>query len=497
VYMIPWTRGFLGETEMISENGQVSVSNTGVIKKVDDRTLLISELPLGRWTQPYKEFLKTLVESSTILKFTEHHTDDNVLFEIKMSLAGMQSMVAKKTSLEQQFRLKGSLSSNMNMFDQKGRMMKYETAVDVIKSFCDIRLKLYEDRKNRLMATLEYEAGLLESKARFVQMIVDGKIDLKQKKKQLIANLLELGFKRKSEFNAILNQFGPSSVDDEADADADDEDEASEDAIANESSDMAEFNYLSEMRLWSLTSEQVDLALDRQETKNKELKDLKGTTIKQMWENDLQALEEGLVVADKAWEAVHAKKPVTIGGGGATREPDLKSKRQKTLVGKADQYAAKIAALSAGGESSSSDGAKKKKKAVTMAAAASGAGRKPRATSPAIGAGVAAGSAELVVRPRKGRGRASSALSALHDARPMPTARRPGFRLLAVAAALLPLLGGRLGWGRRPLEGLGRPSAGLPLHAAPEAVGRPWAVDVARRPLVGAVAPSLAAGMLR
>jgi DNA topoisomerase-2 len=37
---------------------------TGIVEQVDDTTLKISELPVRKWTQDYKEFLETMMTLS-------------------------------------------------------------------------------------------------------------------------------------------------------------------------------------------------------------------------------------------------------------------------------------------------------------------------------------------------------------------------------------------------------------------------------------------------
>jgi hypothetical protein len=62
-----------GEIVAESENSYVS---RGTSKLTDRFTLRVTELPVGVWTQDYKEFLDGLVrtENSHVRSFSEHHT---------------------------------------------------------------------------------------------------------------------------------------------------------------------------------------------------------------------------------------------------------------------------------------------------------------------------------------------------------------------------------------------------------------------------------------
>jgi DNA topoisomerase-2 len=82
--MKPYYNGFTGDIEEDTKTpGSYNVS--GKIVRLDDQTLLISELPIKKWTQDYKEKQLDLMVSPTdnkkqpeIKDFREHHTDSTV-----------------------------------------------------------------------------------------------------------------------------------------------------------------------------------------------------------------------------------------------------------------------------------------------------------------------------------------------------------------------------------------------------------------------------------
>ncbi|RRT85394.1 hypothetical protein B296_00002008 [Ensete ventricosum] len=56
--MDPWYRGF---TKSATKEAGVTYTVTGAIEEVNDTTLKITELPVRRWTQDYKEFLESMM----------------------------------------------------------------------------------------------------------------------------------------------------------------------------------------------------------------------------------------------------------------------------------------------------------------------------------------------------------------------------------------------------------------------------------------------------
>lgn len=56
--MLPWWRGFKGQIKKVGEH---KYDVTGIINKIDDTTVEITELPIHRWTQNYKVELEGMI----------------------------------------------------------------------------------------------------------------------------------------------------------------------------------------------------------------------------------------------------------------------------------------------------------------------------------------------------------------------------------------------------------------------------------------------------
>lgn len=65
VPMHPWYRGFKGTIEKsATKEGGVTYTVTGIIEEVDETTLRIRELPIRRWTDDFREYLRSLKTDS-------------------------------------------------------------------------------------------------------------------------------------------------------------------------------------------------------------------------------------------------------------------------------------------------------------------------------------------------------------------------------------------------------------------------------------------------
>ena len=56
--MLPWWRGFKGQIKKVAEH---KYDVTGIVNKIDDTTVEITELPIHKWTQTYKVELEAMI----------------------------------------------------------------------------------------------------------------------------------------------------------------------------------------------------------------------------------------------------------------------------------------------------------------------------------------------------------------------------------------------------------------------------------------------------
>jgi len=157
--MHPSYFGFNGKIEANYKSvGSYNVA--GTIERIDDETILISELPVKTWTQDYKVFLEKMMTGEVATKkadakkttkkepiepeisdFKENHTDTTVSFTVVAAKASIDKWESETGGLLAKFKLTGKLAtSNMNSFDEHNRIIKFGTAKKIIDYFYDVRL---------------------------------------------------------------------------------------------------------------------------------------------------------------------------------------------------------------------------------------------------------------------------------------------------------------------------------------------------------------------
>ncbi|GES61190.1 DNA topoisomerase II [Aspergillus terreus] len=277
--MQPWFRGFTGEVTAV---GQDRFKFSGIIKETGDKEVEITELPIRTWTQDFKDKLEDIIKAektpSFIKDYKDYNTHTKVHFVIQMDEKHMKSAIAE--GLEEKFKLSKTMTTtNLVAFDPEGRITKYASVEDIMKEFYAVRLKYYERRKQYQLNEMQKELDKLSNQARFVQMIIDGKLVISKKKKAvLVAELKEKDFKPFPKVKEAVKAGETEPVVEE------EEDSESGDTEVLSNS----YDYLLGMPIWSLTQERVEKLRRQIGDKELEIDTLIKLSKEDIWKRDLE-----------------------------------------------------------------------------------------------------------------------------------------------------------------------------------------------------------------
>nr|CAG4718231.1 unnamed protein product [Naegleria fowleri] len=276
----PWFKGFDGAIETYASK---KWHTKGIAEKIDDHTIEIRELPVGIWTEVFKETLEEMMTKELIDDFRENHTDITVLFTVNMTDSQMKK--AEEDGFYEYFKLYKKFStSNMVLFREDGTLSEYDSVTDILKQFYPIRLKYYHKRKDYMLEKLRKELDMLSNKVRFILEVINGTIDVKRRKKADLLNELKT-----KKYSAYPKEKKNSTAD-ENNEDENGEDDSENDVLTDG------YNYLLSMPIWSLTAEKVKKLEKEKEDKQKEVETLESTKVEDIW---LRELDEFLEHLDK------------------------------------------------------------------------------------------------------------------------------------------------------------------------------------------------------
>jgi DNA topoisomerase-2 len=304
IEFIPYYEGFKGHISKISDEKFLI---KGLYETVGVDKIKVTELPVGYWTEDFKELLESLIDpgvdkegkkiAAIIKDYDDMSKDTNVDFTITFMKGKLEELEASKSAdygcngVEKLLKLyTTNTTTNMHLFDASDTLHKYEKVSEIIDAYYEVRLKLYETRKAYLIDALEKDLVLLSNKAKYIQENLDGTIDLRKKKKEQVVTMLA--------------EKGYAKIDDD------------------------EYKYLIKMPMDSVTEENVDKLLKDKSSKETELNIIKNTTVHKMWKSELDVLKEQYVeykdlrtrLMNGEDDAKANKKKVVSKGGGVVKK---------------------------------------------------------------------------------------------------------------------------------------------------------------------------------
>jgi len=260
VDMHPWYKGFKGIVHKIDARTYITKA---VYHFVNNSTVHITELPVGMWTEKYIETLDKLssVKKNKILKhYTDHSTESDVSIHLEFDRYALSELLSKPdgiemTALEKYLKLTKTISiSNMWLFNKDRRIVKYTSIKDIIEEWFGYRHQMYVKRKDYLIQKLEKELNIIFYKVKFIKEFIDNTIEIRNKSKQSIIDML------------IGKEYPKLHIN------IDDTDEKTK-----------SYDYLLKMNLYTLSKEEVESLTNKRDMKQIELDTLRETTIKKMW----------------------------------------------------------------------------------------------------------------------------------------------------------------------------------------------------------------------
>ena len=265
---IPYYEGFQGKIEKISDSKFLI---KGKYEKVAADKIRVTELPVGLWTENFKEHLEYLIEpgqdkdgkkiNAFIKDYDDMSRDTIIDFTVtfpKGKIEELESTVLEHNcnGLEKLLKLyTTNTNTNMHLFDAEDKLKKYNKVEEIIDDYFETRLKMYEVRKAYVINSLEHELLLLSNKAKYIKENLDGTIDLRKKKKEQVIQMLQ--------------EKGYSIIDDDD-----------------------EYKYLVKLPMDSVTEENVEKIFKEHGNKEVELELTKKKTPAQLWSEELAELKD-------------------------------------------------------------------------------------------------------------------------------------------------------------------------------------------------------------
>tara|TARA_B110000208_G_scaffold192009_1_gene261748 strand:+ start:4132 stop:7440 length:3309 start_codon:yes stop_codon:yes gene_type:complete len=254
--LTPWYRNFKGR--VYSKDGKFY--SKGICSSVGGGKINITELPIGSWTDKYKEFLENMLvdkqapankqKKQFLSDYTTNCTEEDIDFTL--TFAKTCSDAYKSLNLIDS---KNTSMSNIHLYNQNGRIQKYSSPEEILEEFYKFRLGFYEKRRESLISKIIEELNIIESKVKFILAFVNDELKILNIDIEVIVEQLEM-----------MELFK-----------------------VNES-----FDYLINMQIRSLTKKRIEELKKQEEIKKAEHAALLEITSKEMWKTDLASLKKNI-----------------------------------------------------------------------------------------------------------------------------------------------------------------------------------------------------------
>jgi DNA topoisomerase-2 len=246
----PWYRNFTGNIIRTSKDTYI----TKGLYDEDNNTITIKELPIGTWTDKYREFITNLLNEHKSVRSVKHNSTDS-LINITIKL----NSDSKIENIDKFFALTSSINlSNMHAYDDNSTIKKFRNINLIINEFFNVRLKYYDIRKKHILKKLEHELNILESKVKFIQLVINGSIKVLNIPHKKLISILD-----KKKFYKIDNENT--------------------------------YLYLTSISIYNMTSEKIVELKNFLKNKKQIYNELKNKSIKRIWMEDLLELEKYLL----------------------------------------------------------------------------------------------------------------------------------------------------------------------------------------------------------
>jgi len=180
VKLKPWYYGYRG-TITTAPDGKGWVAKAIYSFSDDEQAYVnITELPIGVWTQDYKEFLEDFIsddakDKKPLKDVINNNNDVDVNFTLKMDHDAYHEARAYPAEFEKRFRLSTTIrDTNLVAFNSKGKIHRFSGVGEIIEDFYGARIDAYERRKMAELRRMDGEVLELRARLTFIEAILSG-----------------------------------------------------------------------------------------------------------------------------------------------------------------------------------------------------------------------------------------------------------------------------------------------------------------------------------
>lgn len=185
--LLPWLKDYNGPIEQVGTSNQYIMR--GLYQITNTTTVTVSELPPSVTFQKYEAHLNSLQDRGIITSY-EDNSANGINYIIKFARATLTTLI-EKDKLDQTLKMIETETENLTCLDERGKLLIFENIPQIVEYFTNFRLSFYSKRKAFLINKYNEELTYLSNRARFIKLIIDGKLKVNNVPRKEIILYLE------------------------------------------------------------------------------------------------------------------------------------------------------------------------------------------------------------------------------------------------------------------------------------------------------------------
>jgi len=271
--LVPWYRGIKGEISLVYDKkykDPVKWKTKGILKESEKGWWDIKDLPVGKWTNSFKDELSYLETGESINKkktdkwvkcisdYKDYSDTNFVHFRIKPCGDWRPNMNTTLTQLQTTKSL-----SNMVAIDKNNKPTRYKSAEEILEKWCADRLYYYDLRRKYIIDSLNFDIKKARNKYEYVKNVINKKLNMHQEDDKLEKTMVDIGLSK------MTGSFiGNGKL------------------IQKES-----FDYLLNMQMRSMSKRKLEELKNTLDIAEEKLRKVQNKTSKDLWKEDLDEFE--------------------------------------------------------------------------------------------------------------------------------------------------------------------------------------------------------------
>jgi len=160
--------------------------------ELSNKDITVTEIPIDISREKYVEFLNKIEDRGLISSYEDHCDSEGFKFVLSVNRAQAKTFKGMSEDvLMKKLNLRKNINENLNCISEGNNLLEFDSTEQIVDYFVDFRLKTITERKIFMIKKHSDLNDILFNKIKFIQMVLDKKIQFTTKTKQELRDRIE------------------------------------------------------------------------------------------------------------------------------------------------------------------------------------------------------------------------------------------------------------------------------------------------------------------